>query len=49
MGKIEMLSRLSRLIPDLSQTAARFPVPVLISILLVIYANLDIAGYLEEG
>ncbi|MFO0990788.1 MAG: DUF4153 domain-containing protein [Hyphomicrobiales bacterium] len=44
-----MLSRLSRLIPDLSQTAARFPVPVLISLLLVVYANLDIARYVEEG
>ena len=49
MGETEMLSRLSRLIPDLSQTAGRFPVPALISILLVIYANLDMAGYLEEG
>jgi len=44
-----MLKRLSRLIPDLSQTVARFPVPVLVSVLLFIYANLDIANYVQEG
>src|SRR5262245_50617172 len=44
-----MLKRLSSLIPDLSQTIARFPVPVLISVILCIYANLDVAGYVYDG
>jgi len=44
-----MLERLSRLIPDLSQTVARFPVAVLVSVLLFAYANLDIAKYAKDG
>lgn len=44
-----MLSRLSRLIPDLSQTVARFPVAVLVSLCLFVYANLDVANYASDG
>src|SRR5262249_16512446 len=48
-GKIDMLSLLSRLIPDLSQTIARFPVAVLVSLFLFVYANLDVSGYISDG
>ena len=34
--------RLHRLVPDLSASLARFPIPVLISVLLAVYANLDV-------
>jgi hypothetical protein len=44
-----MLKRLSRLIPDLSQTVARFPVPVIVSLALFVYANLDVSHYLSDG
>ncbi|MBL8905912.1 MAG: hypothetical protein JNM20_04470, partial [Rhizobiales bacterium] len=44
-----MSKRLSRLIPDLSQTVARFPAAILVSLALFVYANLDIAGYLSDG
>ncbi|MGE0007360.1 MAG: DUF4153 domain-containing protein [Parvibaculaceae bacterium] len=46
---MSLAGRLSRLVPDLSETLARYPVPALVSVLLVIYANLDIAGIAEDG
>ncbi len=41
--------RLHRLVPDLSASLARFPVPALISVLLAIYANLDVAEVVSNG
>lgn len=41
--------RLHRLVPDLSASLARFPVPALVSVLLFVYGNLDIAGIASEG
>jgi hypothetical protein len=41
--------RLHRLVPDLSASLARFPVPALISVLLAIYANLDVAKIVSNG
>ncbi|MGE0240985.1 MAG: DUF4153 domain-containing protein [Parvibaculaceae bacterium] len=46
---MSLAGRLSRLVPDLSETLARFPVPALISVLLVVYANLDIADIADDG
>jgi hypothetical protein len=39
--------RIGRLMPDLSQTILRFPIPVLISVALAIVANLDVAGVID--
>lgn len=41
--------RLHRLVPDLSASLARFPVPALISVLLCVYANLDVATLVSNG
>ncbi|HTN96094.1 MAG TPA: hypothetical protein VL101_03880, partial [Nordella sp.] len=41
--------RLHRLVPDLSASLARFPVPALISVLLFVYGNLDAAGIVSSG
>src|SRR5262245_15482968 len=41
--------RLSRFMPDLATTLARFPVPALAAITLCIYANLDAANLVDEG
>lgn len=46
---MSLAGRLSRLVPDLSETLARFPVPALISVLLFIYAQLDISNNVEDG
>lgn len=46
---MSLADRLHRLVPDLSATLARFPVPALISALLTIYANLDVAEVLADG
>lgn len=46
---MSLAGRLSRLVPDLSATLARFPIPALISVLMVIYANLDIADIVSDG
>jgi hypothetical protein len=46
---MSLAGRLSRLVPDLSEALARFPIPALISVLLVIYANLDIADIVSDG
>lgn len=42
-------ARLHRLVPDLSASLARFPVPALISVLLFVYGNLDAAGIVSNG
>lgn len=41
--------RLHRLVPDLSASLARFPVPALLSVLLCVYANLDVATLVSNG
>ncbi len=41
--------RLHRLVPDLSASLARFPVPALISVLLCVYGNLDVATIVSNG
>ena len=41
--------RLYRLVPDLSAPLARFPIPALISVLLAVYANLDVADVVSNG
>ena len=41
--------RLHRLVPDLSAALGRFPIPALISVLLFIYANLDVADAVSDG
>ncbi len=41
--------RLHRLVPDLSASLARFPVPALISVLLCVYGNLDVATSVSNG
>lgn len=41
--------RLHRLVPDLSAALARFPVPALLSVLLCVYANLDVATLVSNG
>ena len=41
--------RLHRLVPDLSASLARFPIPALISVLLAVYANLDVADVVSNG
>lgn len=41
--------RLHRLVPDLSAALARFPVPALLSVLLCVYANLDVATLVSDG
>jgi hypothetical protein len=46
---MSLAGRLSRLVPDLSETLARFPVPALISVLVFIYAQLDIADVVSDG
>lgn len=46
---MRLAGRLSRLVPDLSETLARFPVPALISVLLFIYAQLDISDNISDG
>jgi hypothetical protein len=46
---MSVLQRLPRLIPDLSATLVRFPVPALVSVLITIYAHLDIAGSVSDG
>ncbi|WP_119391880.1 DUF4153 domain-containing protein [Taklimakanibacter lacteus] len=46
---MSLAGRLSRLVPDLSETLARFPIPALISVLVFIYAQLDIADIVSDG
>lgn len=46
---MSLAGRLSRLVPDLSETLARFPIPALISVLAFIYAQLDIADVVSNG
>ncbi len=46
---MSLAGRLSRLVPDLSETLVRFPVPALISVLLFVYAQLDIAYFVSDG
>jgi len=46
---MSLAGRLSRLVPDLSETLARFPIPALISVLVFIYAQLDIADVVSDG
>jgi hypothetical protein len=46
---MSLAGRLSRLVPDLSETLGRFPIPALISVLLFIYAQLDIADRVSDG
>jgi hypothetical protein len=46
---MSLAGRLSRLVPDLSETVAHFPTPALISVLLFIYAQLDIAFVVSDG
>ena len=41
--------RLHRLVPDLSDSLARFPVPALVSVLLCVYGNLDVATIVSDG
>jgi hypothetical protein len=41
--------RLHHLVPDLSASLARFPVPALISVLLCVYGNLDVATIVSNG
>jgi hypothetical protein len=41
--------RLHRLVPDLSASLARFPIPALISVLLAVYANLDVGDVVSSG
>lgn len=41
--------RLHRLVPDLSASLARFPVPALVSVLLCVYGNLDVATIVSDG
>ncbi len=42
-------SRLERLLPDLSRTVARFPVPVAASVALCVYSNLETAELFQRG
>lgn len=46
---MSLAGRLSRLVPDLSETLARFPIAALTSVLLFIYAQLDIAYMVSDG
>jgi hypothetical protein len=46
---MSLADRLHRLVPDLSASLARFPIAALISVLVAIYANLDIAEILSDG
>lgn len=46
---MSLAGRLSRLVPDLSETLARFPIPALISVLVFIYAELDVANVVSDG
>ncbi|MGE3872495.1 MAG: DUF4153 domain-containing protein [Parvibaculaceae bacterium] len=46
---MRLAGRLSRLVPDLSDTLARFPVCAVISVLVFIYAQLDIADVASNG
>lgn len=46
---MSLADRLFRLVPDLSASLARFPVPALISVLLFAYANLDVAEIVSNG
>ena len=46
---MSLAGRLSRLVPDLSETLARFPIPALVSVLLFIYAQLDIVENVSDG
>jgi Domain of unknown function (DUF4153) len=46
---MSLAGRLSRLVPDLSETLARFPIAALISVLLFVYAQFDIAYMVSDG
>jgi hypothetical protein len=46
---MSLVDRLHRLVPDLSASLARFPIAAPISVLVAIYANLDIAETLSDG
>jgi hypothetical protein len=46
---MSLAGRLSRLVPDLSDTLTRFPIPALISVLIFIHAQLDIADIVSGG
>jgi hypothetical protein len=46
---MSLAGRLSRLVPDLSDTLMRFSIPALISVLIFIYAQLDIADIVSGG
>ena len=46
---MSVLQRLPRLIPDLSAMLARFPVPAIASVVLTVYAHLDIAKIVSDG
>ncbi|MFZ5674895.1 MAG: DUF4153 domain-containing protein [Pseudomonadota bacterium] len=46
---MSLADRLHRLVPDLSAALARFPVPALLSVLLCVYANLDVATLVSNG
>lgn len=46
---MSLADRLNRLVPDLSASLVRFPVAALVSVLVAIYANLDIAEALSDG
>lgn len=46
---MSLADRLHRLVPDLSASLARFPVPAAVSVLLFVYANLDVADAVSDG
>jgi hypothetical protein len=45
---MNLVNRLARLLPDLAHTIARFPVPVVASVALCLYSNLEIAEVIQQ-